>query len=88
MNEIRTGININVVEETDGTRNVAIHFHDLQRMVVITPESARQIAFLLMECADFVNPPFEADSEESRAVFGPYEPTDDTDSDEDEDDDE
>ena len=75
-----------VVEGTDGTRDVAICFLDFDQMITFSAEHSRELAFLLMECADFIDPPFaDKPNEESMAIFGPYE---DDESDDCEDDDE
>lgn len=72
----RTGIEVNVIDWNNGSREVAIHFKDLNQMVTLNAESARNLSFVLMECADFLEPPFteEAANPESVSLFGPYEP--------------
>lgn len=77
MSSAKTGIEVNVIQWNNGTpREVAITFHDLDQMVTIKPDDARTLAFLLMECADHIQPPFE-ESQESKDIFGPYEDEDD-----------
>lgn len=85
--ESQTGIEVTVIEWKNGEREIAIHLKDLEKLVTISAASARDLSFLLMECADFINPPFGAstvspviesdtDSSESISFFGPYEEDD------------
>ena len=71
-----TGIEVQVVDWNTGAREVAIHFKDLGQLLTINAEGARSLAFLLMECADFIEPPFTdgapPENDESVAIFGPY----------------
>lgn len=74
MSEQKSGIEVQVIDWGDGRREVAIHFMDFNQMLTLDPEGARNFAFRLMECADFLEPPFgEAPNEESERFFGPYE---------------
>lgn len=80
-------VEINVVDWKNGVREVSLHFPDFDQMLTISPEGARYMAFRLMECADFIEPPFGGSissnpeplnlnpAEES--FFGPY-PEDET----------
>ena len=78
--ESQTGIEVQVVDWNNGAREVAIHFKDLGQMLTLNAEGARSLAFLLMECADFIEPPFNSDSptpveaapEEEDSFFGSY----------------
>lgn len=74
--ETPTGIEVQVVDWNTGAREVAIHFRDLGQLVTLNAEGARSLAFLLMECADFIKPPFDGESgeesSESEEFFGPY----------------
>jgi hypothetical protein len=51
-------------------------------MVTFNADAARNLAFMLMECADFLQPPFDSQpesdesNEESESLFGPYESED------------
>ena len=55
-----TGIEVQVVNWHNGEpQEVAIHFIDLDKMLTLTPEAARNFAFCLMQCADFIEPPFQ-----------------------------
>ena len=82
MAEKPTGIEVQVVSWNDGSRDVAIYFCDFNQMLTLNPDGARRMAFLLMECADFLEPPFgdppaegeinPNDESESVALFGPY----------------
>jgi hypothetical protein len=69
------GIAVNVIQTSSGRQAVAISMPDFDQMLVLTPESSRDLAFLLVRCADYINPPFaeEPPSPESLAIFGPYE---------------
>ena len=58
----QTGIEVNVVDWDGSGQEVAIHFKDLGQLLTLNAEGARSLAFLLMECADFIEPPFK-DSE-------------------------
>jgi hypothetical protein len=79
-----SGIEVSVIDY-QGRRSIACTLYDLNQMVLLTPQAAKEMAFLLVKCADFVEPPFdEGPSEDSLAIFGPYE--DDLDDEEDEDD--
>jgi hypothetical protein len=68
-----TGIEVNVVD-CNNARAVAIHFKDLGQMLIINAESARILSFCLMECADFIEPPFTESpkAEENDSFFGEY----------------
>jgi hypothetical protein len=80
----KTGIEVNVVDWKDGNpREVAIHFRDFDQMITMNAEGARSLAFLLVECADFIEPPFvddevalchlpDKDNEEEESFFGAY----------------
>jgi len=68
-----SNVEINVIQWPDGNQEVAVYFHDFDIMLTLTPDSARTLAFVLTECADFVKPPFEEDDAESKLFFGPYE---------------
>ena len=81
MAESQTGIEVNVVDWNNGAREVAVHFKDLGQMLTLNAEGARSLAFCLMECADFIEPPFtdkppapvEAPTEEDDdSFFGEY----------------
>ena len=83
VEETPTGIAVQVVDWNTGAREVALHFKDLGQLLTLNAEGARNLAFLLMECADFIEPPFsdepppasqnvEENSEESLSIFGPY----------------
>lgn len=77
-NNPNSGIEVKAIQWTDGTEEVVIHILDLDKMVTLTPEGARSLAFLLMETADYIEPPFgdptvEEENFESLACFGPYE---------------
>jgi hypothetical protein len=79
----KTGIEVQVIDWKNGPREVAVHFKDLGQLLTLNADGARNLAFLLMECADFIEPPFnntdepafeESTSEdESVSFFGPYE---------------
>ena len=81
----QTGIEVNVVDWDGSGQEVAIHFKDLGQLLTLNAEGARSLAFLLMECADFIEPPFKTDpesAESSESFFGPYtEPIEDEDAD-------
>ena len=91
--ETPTGIEVQVVDWNTGAREVAIHFKDLGQLLTLNAEGARALAFLLMECADFIEPPFSGgepshEENESVSIFGPYDDSvlqDDEDDEEDED---
>lgn len=90
--ETPTGIEVQVVDWNTGAREVAIHFKDLGQLLTLNAEGARALAFLLMECADFIEPPFSggepSQEDESVSIFGPYDDSvlqDDEDDEEDED---
>jgi hypothetical protein len=73
----KTGIEVQVIDWKEGPREVAIHFKDLGQLLTLNADGARNLAFLLMECADFIEPPFTPDaSDESESdsisFFGPY----------------
>jgi len=77
--ESQTGIEVQVVDWNNGAREVAVHFKDLGQMLTLNAEGARSLAFLLMECADFIEPPFtdspsapEESQEENESFFGEY----------------
>jgi hypothetical protein len=79
--ESQTGIEVNVVDWNNGAREVAVHFKDLGQMLTLNAEGARSLAFCLMECADFIEPPFtdkppapvvEAPAEDEDSFFGEY----------------
>jgi hypothetical protein len=83
VQEQKSGIEVNVVDWGDGRRNVAVYLVDLNQMVVMDATSARTFAFSLMECADFLEPPFSEpgdinpnDNSESELFFGPHHPVD------------
>ena len=60
----RSGVEINVVDWDDGEgQEVAIQLKDLNQLMTISADGARQMAFMLMECADFIDPPFGEGSE-------------------------
>lgn len=80
-----TGLEVNVVQWQDGRREVAINFKDFNQLITLDAEGAKHLAFMLMECADFLQPPFSEDTEESIAIFGSYEPEEDEDGEEEED---
>lgn len=83
MSEQKSGIEVKVIDWGNDQREVAIHFLDLNQMLTLNPAGARTFAFRLMECADFLEPPFADDSQklledpndnsESERFFGPYE---------------
>jgi hypothetical protein len=88
--ESETGIEVQVVDWNTGAREVAIHFKDLGQLLTLDAEGARSLAFLLMECADFIEPPFDSerptpsepesfDSESEDSFFGPYDDEEDDD---------
>jgi hypothetical protein len=53
-------IEINVVDWKNGSgQEVSILFRDINHMITISSESAKTLAFMLMECADFIDPPFK-----------------------------
>lgn len=58
-----TGIEVNVIDWNDGNRQVAVNFLDFNQMITFTAEGARNFAFRLMECADFLEPPFGEDKD-------------------------
>jgi hypothetical protein len=69
----KSGIEIKVIDWADGNeREIAVHFLDLNQMITLSPEGARNFAFRLMECADFVEPPFTDSNPESEEMFGSY----------------
>ena len=76
--ESNTGIEVSVVDWNNGSREVAIHFKDFGQMLTLNAEGARNMAFLLMECADFIEPPFvesappTTDESEFPSIFGSY----------------
>ncbi len=83
-NEGSSGVQVNVLEWKDGTREVGVYLKAFDQMISVDANGARNLAFLLMECADFIEPPFETratqteegipdDDSESVAFFGPYE---------------
>jgi hypothetical protein len=85
--EQRKAVEITVVEWPNGEREVAIFLPELDQMISLSAEGARMMAFRLMECSDYLVPPFAEvndaaalpalensqvpDPEES--FFGPYE---------------
>lgn len=87
MSEQKSGIEVQVIDWGDGRREVAIHFMDFNQMLTLNPEGARTFAFKLMECADFLEPPFGEPEQklledpnecsESERFFGPYDDDDD-----------
>jgi hypothetical protein len=77
----KTGVEVSVIDWKNGEPyQVAVHFKDLGQMLTLSADGARSLAFLLMECADFVEPPFtgnedptsEESEDESISFFGPY----------------
>ena len=85
-----TGIEVQVIDWKNGSREVAIYFRDFNQMLTLNPEGARRMAFILMECADYLEPPFAEpgeinpnDDSESVSLFGPYEAEDDDDEEDD-----
>lgn len=55
-----TGVEVQVVNWHNGEpQEVAIHFIDLNKMLTFSAEGARHFAFCLMQCADFIEPPFQ-----------------------------
>ena len=75
-------VEINVIDWKNGTRDVALFFPDFDQMLAIPAEGARYMAFRLMECADFIDPPFGepsvppqatiiASEEPEDSIFGP-----------------
>jgi hypothetical protein len=88
-NNPKTGVQVKVIQWTDGREEIALHIYDLDQMVTFSAESARHLAFLLMECADHIEPPFvepsPEENDESIALFGPYESEDSQEEDEDDD---
>ena len=71
--EHKSGIEIKVIDWANGDgQEIAVHFLDLNQMITLSPEGARNFAFRLMECADFVEPPFTDSNPESEEIFGPY----------------
>ena len=78
MAESQTGIEVNVVDWNNGKREVCVHFKDLGQLVSLNAEGARAMAFCLMECADFIEPPFTdapapvEEPEDDESFFGEY----------------
>jgi hypothetical protein len=78
----QTGIEVQVVDWNNGAREVAIHFKDFGQLLTLNANGARNLAFMLMECADFIEPPFNSKSDstsvetdesaDSVSIFGPY----------------
>jgi hypothetical protein len=58
MESVSKGLNIRVVEH-DGKQAIAMFLYDIEQMILLSPESAKMIAFHLVNCADFVEPPFQ-----------------------------
>jgi len=81
---MKTGLEIKIIEWPDQSRHVAVHFLVIDQMVTMNAESAKHLAFLLMQCADFIDPPFSDANPESESIFGPYEPQNEEDDGEDE----
>ena len=88
-------VEINAVELTNGEREVAIFIPGIDSMILLSPNAARMMAFRLVECADFIQPPFDENQpaalppgdtpeDESESLFGPYEETEPDDEEEDE----
>jgi hypothetical protein len=86
--EPNSGLEVKVVDWSDGNREVAIYFLDFNQMITLSVESARTLAFLLTECSDFIQPPFNISdtdpTNETESFFGPYEETESENNDEDE----
>ncbi len=57
--DVNNGIEVNVIDWKSGRgMEVAVVFTEDGNMVTISPENARTLAFMLMQCADFISPPF------------------------------
>ena len=69
---MKTGLEIKVIERVDKSRFVAIHFLAIDQTVVMDADSTKHLAFLLMQCADYIDPPFSDANPESESIFGPY----------------
>lgn len=94
-----TGIEVKVIDWKNGKREIAVHLVNHDIMLTLDTSVARDFAFMLMECADFIQPPFgdppqiqeptpddsvdDEDNSESEMLFGPYD-EDEEDEDEDE----
>lgn len=60
MQAQNTGVTVQVIDWKNGDApEVAIEFKDLDQMLTINAASARELAFLLLKCADFIEPPFQ-----------------------------
>ena len=56
----KTGIEVKVVDWKNGTSpEVAIFFIERDEMFTVSADGARHLAFMLMECADYIVPPFD-----------------------------
>jgi hypothetical protein len=60
-----TGISIKVLDWKDGHKDIALYFEDFDQMVTLSPTNAKEMAFLLVQCADFIEPPFGDDVDEN-----------------------
>jgi len=86
-------VEINVIDWKNGEpREVSISFPDLNQMLTISAEGARSMAFMLMQCADYIDPPFgeqvsalpPGDDDNEESFFGPYPSENEEDDEEDE----
>jgi hypothetical protein len=60
MESHKESISVSVVNWNDETgQAVSVFLRDLDIAFALTPEGARHLAFLLMECADYMEPPFQ-----------------------------
>lgn len=72
-----TDIEIHVIKYHNGSpQQVALYFKSLDQLITVDPDSARSLAFCLMECADFIQPPFLEDSEEDSIYGLDFDPND------------
>ncbi len=52
-------IEIKVIELNE-QQQVAIHIIEMNKMILLSYDNARSLAFKLMECADFIDEPFKS----------------------------
>lgn len=86
-------LEVNVIKTPDHSMEVAIFMPDFNKMVILSPEAARTMAFSLMQCADHIQPPFDGfgvdmSEPDEESFFGQYDEDEDEDTDEEEDEEE
>jgi hypothetical protein len=69
-------LEVNVIKTPDHSMEVAIFMPDFNKMVILSPEAARTMAFSLMQCADHIQPPFDgfgqvdlSEPDDERSIF-------------------